>query len=51
MKEDYAGWRRYQIGIESRFAPRGRLSSQEKVIGRFQDWLIAKYRRTAAQGA
>jgi phenylpropionate dioxygenase-like ring-hydroxylating dioxygenase large terminal subunit len=51
MKEDYAGWRRYQTGIESRFAPRGRLSSQEKVIGRFQDWLISKYRAAATQGA
>jgi phenylpropionate dioxygenase-like ring-hydroxylating dioxygenase large terminal subunit len=48
MVEDYAGWRRYQTGIESRFAPRGRLSSQEKVIGRFQDWLIARYRKAAA---
>jgi len=51
MKEDYAGWRRYQIGLESRFAPRGRLSNQETVMGRFQDWLVARYRRAAAQSA
>jgi len=49
MKEDYAGWRRYQAGLESRFAPRGRLSNQEKVIGRFQDWLIARYRKSLPQ--
>ncbi len=50
LEEDYAGWRRYQAGVESRFAPRGQLSSQEKAIGRFQDWLIAKYRTAAARG-
>lgn len=49
MIEDYAGWRRYQTGLESRFAPRGRLSDQERVIARFQDWLIAKYRAAAAR--
>jgi nitrite reductase/ring-hydroxylating ferredoxin subunit len=51
MVEDYEAWRRYQIGNESRFAQTGRLSPHEKVVGRYQDWLIAKYRiasKTAA---
>jgi phenylpropionate dioxygenase-like ring-hydroxylating dioxygenase large terminal subunit len=49
MVEDLNGWRRYQAGIGSRFAPRGRLSDKEKVIGRFQDWLIGRYRAAAAR--
>ena len=49
MIEDYDGWRRYQTGLESRFAPRGRLSPHEQMMGRYQDWLIGRYRR-AAQG-
>lgn len=44
MVEDYAGWRRYQVGARSRFAPRGRLSPLEQMMGRHQDWLINKYR-------
>jgi phenylpropionate dioxygenase-like ring-hydroxylating dioxygenase large terminal subunit len=48
MEEDYAGWRRYQIGVRSRFAPRGRLSPLEKMMGRHQDWLIDRYRRADA---
>ena len=31
------GWRRYQVGMESRFAPRGCLSRFEKTVGRLQD--------------
>jgi phenylpropionate dioxygenase-like ring-hydroxylating dioxygenase large terminal subunit len=45
MVEDYEGWQRYQKGNESRFAHSGRLSPQEKVVGRYQDWLIERYRR------
>lgn len=41
--EDLEGWRRYQLGIESRFAPRGRISNLEKTIGRLQDWLVSRY--------
>ena len=48
MVEDYAGWNRYQVGVRSRFAPRGRLSPLERMMGRHQDWLIAKYRQAAA---
>jgi hypothetical protein len=50
MIEDYTGWRRYQVGGESRFAARGRLSSHEKVIGRYQDWLVSRYRKGAGSG-
>ena len=45
--EDLEGWRRYQVGMESRFAPRGRLSQFEKTIGRLQDWLVSRYRAAA----
>lgn len=48
MVEDYDGWRRYQIGVRSRFAPRGRLSPLEQMMGRHQDWLIDRYRRADA---
>jgi phenylpropionate dioxygenase-like ring-hydroxylating dioxygenase large terminal subunit len=48
MIEDLDGWRRYQAGAVSRFAPRGRLSSHEKTFARMQDWLVAKYRAAAA---
>lgn len=48
MTEDYDGWRRYQIGARSRFAPRGRLSPLEQMMGRHQDWLIKKYRAADA---
>lgn len=51
MVEDYDAWRKYQVGGESRFAARGRLSSYEKVIGRFQDWLVAKYRQASQAAA
>ena len=47
--EDLEGWRRYQVGLESRFAPRGRLSRFEKTIGRLQDWLVSRYRAAAQQ--
>lgn len=43
-EEDLEGWKRYQLGIGSRFAPRGRLSGFEKTLGRLQDWLVAHYR-------
>ncbi len=49
VEEDLEGWKRYQQGIGSRFAPRGRLSGFEKTLGRLQDWLVARY-RAAAQG-
>lgn len=49
MVEDLDGWRRYQIGLNSRFAPRGRLSPYEKVMGRLQDWLIQRYRAAAGR--
>lgn len=49
MIEDLDGWRRYQEGIVSRFAPRGRLSDKEKVVGRLQDWLVDRYRRAEAR--
>lgn len=48
MVEDYSAWRRYQVGGESRFAPRGRLGAHERVIGRYQDWLVDKYRKADA---
>ena len=48
-EEDLEGWKRYQRGIASRFAPRGRLSGFEKTIGRLQDWLIDHYRAAASE--
>ena len=45
--EDLEGWKRYQVGIESRFAPRGRLSNLEKTMGRLQDWLVGRYQAAA----
>jgi len=47
MIEDLDAWRRYQAGAVSRFAPRGRLSGYEKVVGRMQDWLVNRYRVAA----
>ncbi|MDE2455012.1 MAG: Rieske 2Fe-2S domain-containing protein, partial [Burkholderiales bacterium] len=48
MVEDYSGWNHYQVGARSRFAPRGRLSPLEQMMGRHQDWLIQRYRRADA---
>jgi len=49
MVEDLNAWRRYQTGIQSRFAPRGRLSDREKVFQRLQDWLVGRYRAAASR--
>jgi hypothetical protein len=49
MIEDLDGWRRYQAGIVSRHAPRGRLSQYERVVGRLQDWLVDRYRKAEAR--
>ena len=51
MVEDYTAWRRYQVGGESRFAPRGRLTQHERVIARYQTWLVDKYRKASAASA
>lgn len=51
MVEDYTAWRRYQVGGESRFAPRGRLTSYERVIARYQTWLVEKYRKASTATA
>lgn len=57
MEEDLFAWRGVQQGFRSRFATRGRLTSDELVIQRLQNWLIDKYRaedsraRTAAPDA
>lgn len=49
MIEDLNGWRRYQAGAVSRFAPRGRLSDHERVVGRLQDWLVGRYKAAAGR--
>jgi phenylpropionate dioxygenase-like ring-hydroxylating dioxygenase large terminal subunit len=37
-----------QVGLGSRFAPRGRYSHEEEVLARFNRWLLARYRRAEA---
>lgn len=37
-----------QIGLGSRFAPRGRYSHEEEVLARFNRWLLTRYRRADA---
>ncbi|MFD1009460.1 aromatic ring-hydroxylating oxygenase subunit alpha [Oceanisphaera ostreae] len=44
MVEDLYAWRGVQKGYRSQFATRGRLTSDELVIQRLQNWLIDKYR-------
>lgn len=44
MEEDLFAWRRMQEGCHSQFAVRGRLTSEELVIQRLQNWLIDMYR-------
>ncbi|MDI3325201.1 aromatic ring-hydroxylating dioxygenase subunit alpha [Pontibacterium granulatum] len=53
MEEDVFAWRSCQVGFQSQHATRGRLTSDEKVIQRLQNWLIDKYRAedSAADGA
>ena len=45
MIEDLFAWRRSQMGMQSSFASRGRLTDDEIVIKRLQKWLIDQYRR------
>lgn len=44
MEEDLFAWRGMQEGFRSNFATRGRLTSDELVIQRLQNWLIDMYR-------
>ncbi|MDO6564536.1 aromatic ring-hydroxylating dioxygenase subunit alpha [Amphritea sp. 1_MG-2023] len=44
MEEDLFAWKGSQKGMQSKYAPRGRLTSHELVIQRLQNWLIDKYR-------
>jgi phenylpropionate dioxygenase-like ring-hydroxylating dioxygenase large terminal subunit len=44
MEEDLFAWKGVQKGMQSKYAPRGRLTSHELVIQRLQNWLIDKYR-------
>lgn len=48
MEEDLYAWRRSQMGMESQFATRGRLTNTEIVIKRLQNWLIDRYRKEDA---
>jgi hypothetical protein len=45
MIEDLFAWRRSQMGMQSTFASRGRLTNDEIVIKRLQKWLIDQYRK------
>jgi phenylpropionate dioxygenase-like ring-hydroxylating dioxygenase large terminal subunit len=38
-----------QMGLKSRFAPRGRYSWQESVLASFNSWLVEHYRAAAAE--
>ncbi|WP_151957920.1 aromatic ring-hydroxylating oxygenase subunit alpha [Acinetobacter guillouiae] len=44
MVEDLFAWKRSFMGMKSSTATRGRLTNNEKVIKRLQNWLIDKYR-------
>lgn len=44
MIEDLFAWRRSHLGMKSSFASRGRLTNEELVIKRLQNWLIDLYR-------
>ena len=44
MIEDLFAWRRSHMGMKSNFASRGRLTNEELVIKRLQNWLIDQYR-------
>ena len=44
MQEDLFAWKGCQEGYNSQFAARGRLTPEEQVIKRLQNWLIEKYR-------
>lgn len=44
MIEDLFAWRRSQMGMQSTFASRGRLTDDEIVIKRLHKWLIDQYR-------
>ncbi len=38
-----------QVGLKSRFAPRGRYSHQEARLPQFNRWLVSRYRRAAGE--
>jgi hypothetical protein len=48
-QDDYA-FERVQIGLRSRFAPRGPIAPREPVLIGLTNWLVERYRR-AHQGA
>lgn len=45
MLEDLFAWQRSFMGMKAKSASRGRLTNDEKVIKRLQNWLIDKYRQ------
>ncbi len=49
-QDDYA-FARVQIGLNSRFAPRGPIAPREPVLVGFNNWLVDRYRRADAAGA
>lgn len=51
MVEDLFAWRRSHQGMKSQFSSRGRLTNQELVIKRLQNWLIDQYRAEDARVA
>ena len=51
MIEDLFAWRRSHMGMKSQFSSRGRLTNQELVIKRLQNWLITHYRAEDARAA
>jgi phenylpropionate dioxygenase-like ring-hydroxylating dioxygenase large terminal subunit len=44
-REDIWADEMVQVGLRSRFAPRGRYSWQEETLQQFNRWLVARYRR------
>ena len=50
MIEDLFAWRRSHMGMQSTFASRGRLTNEELVIKRLQNWLIDLYRAEDQRG-
>ena len=48
-RQDVAANKSVQRGMQSRFAPRGRLSWQEEPINYFNKWLVKRYQQYMAE--
>ena len=51
VEQDLFAFERVQRGLESRFAPRGPISSREQVMVAFNRWLVDRYVAADREGA